>query len=108
MEPGELLRIEKEVYGTVLGSASWRTSLTGEIVAIGYKKSTIDPCAFILPAEDNAKARAWMQEFPRRHLSPVEGDEWLLPRYDFPKNLKKMPQNPAFEATQDLLLCPPM
>ena len=36
MEPGQLLKMEKEVYGTVRRLAAWREALLGFIHSLGY------------------------------------------------------------------------
>lgn len=50
LHPDQLLKMGKEVYGTVRGSASWRESLVEEIKKLEYEQSCLDPCLFILRA----------------------------------------------------------
>ena len=46
--PGQLLRVETEIYGFVSGPSWLRASLTVDLLAAGYKKNPYDKCLFTL------------------------------------------------------------
>ena len=46
--PGQLLRLDTEIYGTDRGPSWWRETFTGAIKELGYRESPLDPCAYIL------------------------------------------------------------
>jgi len=47
-QPGQLLQLQTEIYGTVRGPAWWRETLVAEIKALGYQESMYDPRLYIL------------------------------------------------------------
>ncbi len=47
LEPEQILKMEVEVYGTVRGSANWRETTRGDILALGYLQMRADACAYI-------------------------------------------------------------
>eukprot|EP00971_Amphidinium_carterae_P106669 2113144-Amphidinium_carterae.3 len=48
VEPGCLLRLVKEVYGTRRGPSDWRKTIVPEILKRGYEQVASDQCLFIL------------------------------------------------------------
>ena len=46
--PGQLLRVETEIYGLVSGPSWLRASLIVDLLAAGYKKNPYDKCLFTL------------------------------------------------------------
>eukprot|EP00971_Amphidinium_carterae_P047989 944939-Amphidinium_carterae.2 len=54
VEQQVLLRMRKEVYGTVLGPSSWRSTLTQELVKHNYLQSVTDPCIYLLKETSSA------------------------------------------------------
>ena len=50
--PGQLLRVETEIYGLVLGPSWLRASLTVDLLAAGCKKNPYDKCLFTLFSSD--------------------------------------------------------
>ena len=83
LEDGQLLRMEKEVYGTVRGTASWRETIGTELQGLGYAQSLLDPCVYILVANEES-------EDPFGHLAkkvrdPFLDSEWLTPPVEYDK-----------------------
>ena len=52
MRPGQLLRVETEIYGLVSGPSWLRASLTVDLLAAGYVKNPYDQCLFTLFSSD--------------------------------------------------------
>ena len=50
--PGQLLRVETEIYGLVSGPSWLRASLTVDLLAVGYRKNPYDKCLFTLFSSD--------------------------------------------------------
>ena len=50
--PGQLLRVETEIYGLVSGPSWLRASLTVDLLAAGNKKNLYDKCLFTLFSSD--------------------------------------------------------
>ena len=50
--PGQLLRVETEIYGLVSGPSWLRASLTVDLLAAGYRKNPYDKCLFTLFSSD--------------------------------------------------------
>ena len=50
--PGQLLRVETEIYGLVSGPSWLRASLTVDLFAAGYVKNPYDKCLFTLFSSD--------------------------------------------------------
>ena len=50
--PGQLLRVETEIYGLVSGPSWLRASLTVDLLAAGYRKNPYDNCLFTLFSSD--------------------------------------------------------
>ena len=50
--PGQLLRVETEIYGLVSGPSWLRASLTLDLLAAGYRKNPYDKCLFTLFSSD--------------------------------------------------------
>eukprot|EP00971_Amphidinium_carterae_P046042 905929-Amphidinium_carterae.1 len=48
MQSSQLLKLVKEVYGSVAAPASWRKRFTRGITDLGYHMSVTDPCVFLL------------------------------------------------------------
>lgn len=47
LDPRQLLRLEKEVYGTVMGKAQRRRSIIEDLEEMGYHQSRFDVCCFL-------------------------------------------------------------
>ena len=54
MGPGQLLRVEIEIYGLVSGPNWLRASLTVDLLAAGYVKNPYDKCLFTLFSSDES------------------------------------------------------
>ena len=50
--PGQMLRVEREIYGLVSGPSWLRASSTVDLLAAGYKKIQYDKCLFTLFSSD--------------------------------------------------------
>ena len=50
--PGQLFRVETEIYGLVSGPSWLRASLTLDLLAAGYRKNPYDKCLFTLFSSD--------------------------------------------------------
>ena len=50
--PGQLFRVETEIYGLVSGPSWLRASLTVDLLAAGYRKNPYDKCLFTLFSSD--------------------------------------------------------
>ena len=50
--PGQLLRVETEIYGLVSGPSWLRASLTVDLLAAGFVKNPYDKCLFTLFSSD--------------------------------------------------------
>ena len=51
LQPGQLLQLETEIYGTVRGPCWWRETLVSEIMGLGYSPTSFDPCLFVLRSQ---------------------------------------------------------
>ena len=82
--PGQLLRVLKEVYGTVRGTASWRETFCTLIKSLSYLKSRMDQCAYILPPVGFPPA---VNDDPY-FQDPTDHNEWLICRLLMKRPLK--------------------
>ena len=48
LDPRQLLRMRKEVYGSVAVPSQWRDSLMEATQGLGWKMRDMDPCIFML------------------------------------------------------------
>eukprot|EP00971_Amphidinium_carterae_P349279 6490939-Amphidinium_carterae.1 len=55
MKRGQLLKMNKEIYGSVAAPQRWRQSLVAQIQSLGWRQSIADPCIYTLPAQGQEK-----------------------------------------------------
>eukprot|EP00971_Amphidinium_carterae_P280152 5561133-Amphidinium_carterae.1 len=55
MRHGQLLRMNKEIYGSVAAPQRWRQSFVAKILALGWRQTQADPCIYVLPAQGQTK-----------------------------------------------------
>ena len=76
LHPDQLLRMDKEVYGTIRGPASWRESVVDYLVSdLGYVTHPLDACAFTLPALEPRPRSSSVSA-----INPFCTSDWLVPR----------------------------
>eukprot|EP00971_Amphidinium_carterae_P163432 3240555-Amphidinium_carterae.1 len=54
----QLLRVKKEVYGSVAAPQHWRQSLVKTLTDLGWAQSLVEPCVFTLQGDVPSHARA--------------------------------------------------
>ena len=74
MHPDQLLKLEKEVYGTVLGTAKWRETLVEDIMNLGYRQCSLEPCAFTLVLDKQRRG-----PIKQKKVYPFPDTDWLEP-----------------------------
>ena len=48
LQPSLILRLQKEIYGSVLGPSSWRQTLIEVVMDLGWLPASCDECIFVL------------------------------------------------------------
>ena len=51
-----MARLKKAVYGTVQAPRAWMATFTEALVEIGFEKSSVDPCLFLLKTDEKVEA----------------------------------------------------
>eukprot|EP00971_Amphidinium_carterae_P259053 5141091-Amphidinium_carterae.1 len=81
IEPGVLLKLNKEVYGTVSAPSAWRKTLVKELLNMGYKQSVTDSCVFLLK-KDTVESRGVVEENLSTQLAQELKEEALTGKED--------------------------
>ena len=82
LEPGQLLQLEREVYGTTRAPAAWREALVSAIEELGYEKSILDPCLFILRSEGSQRTATSQSKTAEAELQGLQRMFFLLEEID--------------------------
>ena len=96
---GCLFLMEKEVYGTVPGPATWRLSLVSDLAAVGYRCSKLDPCALVLTSEKRGN-----HSYQDEPWNPFREGEWLVPPETVGPEKGDMATFPPFEAAEGRII----
>ena len=74
LDPRQILQMQKEVYGTVRGTASWRETIVDYLRDdLLYNQSMLDPCIFLLKSTE----AIWNEKTSKIPNYPFQESEWL-------------------------------
>eukprot|EP00971_Amphidinium_carterae_P169131 3350546-Amphidinium_carterae.1 len=80
----QLLRVRKEVYGSVAAPQRWRQSLVRALTELNWEQSLVDPCVFTLPGSVSTEQSEAVE---RQGLDPKhihDESEYLVPHSCLP------------------------
>eukprot|EP00971_Amphidinium_carterae_P348362 6490448-Amphidinium_carterae.1 len=74
LQKGQLLRMNKEIYGSVAAPQRWRQTFVETLKSLGWCQTQFDPCIYVLPEEGGLKGSVGFE-----HQAIVEESEFMLP-----------------------------
>ena len=78
LEAGQLLRLDKELYGTIFAPAHWRKSLTDDLKVMNYEESMLDPCLYLLRSRESREKIYKNDQTKNLKKCPYVESEWLM------------------------------
>eukprot|EP00971_Amphidinium_carterae_P054288 1069486-Amphidinium_carterae.1 len=89
LDKRQLLRVRKEVYGSVAAPQRWRQSLVKALTSLDWVQSLVDPCVFTLPGELSSQDEVAVREQGLNPVAMHDDSEFLIPPSCLPSDNSK-------------------